>query len=53
MALVTSCIVFVFVSPNVYHSSAKTNVNILCFVANGFGDSYYINKGIMESYLRI
>ena len=29
---------------------ANTEVNILTFVANGFGDSYYINKGIMESY---
>ena len=31
-------------------SSAKPEVNILCFVANGFGDSYYINKNLMESY---
>ncbi|MHA1198410.1 MAG: DJ-1/PfpI family protein [Candidatus Heimdallarchaeaceae archaeon] len=37
-------------SVSVNHIEAQTDVNILCFVANGFGDSYHINKGIMESY---
>ncbi|MBA7526423.1 hypothetical protein ES705_18585 [subsurface metagenome] len=30
--------------------NGQTNVNILCFIEDAFGDSYYINKGIMESY---
>jgi len=29
---------------------AKKEVNILCFIENGFGGSYYINKGFLESY---
>ncbi|NHJ47015.1 MAG: DJ-1/PfpI family protein [Asgard group archaeon] len=30
--------------------SARNNVKILCFIDNGFGESYYINKGFLESY---
>lgn len=30
--------------------NGQTNVNILCFIEDAFGDSYYITKGIMESY---
>jgi putative intracellular protease/amidase len=30
--------------------TARNEVNILCFIENGFGGSYYINKGFLESY---
>ncbi|MHA2357990.1 MAG: DJ-1/PfpI family protein [Candidatus Heimdallarchaeaceae archaeon] len=31
-------------------TEAQSDVNILCFIQNGFGQSYYVNKDIMESY---
>lgn len=33
-----------------YPTYAKNEIKILYFIEDGFGDSYYINKGIMESY---
>ncbi|MCE7742749.1 MAG: DJ-1/PfpI family protein [Candidatus Heimdallarchaeota archaeon] len=41
---------FAFSSSPVNQIHAQTDVNILFFIEDAFGESYYINKGIMESY---
>lgn len=37
-------------SPLIFHVKAIDDVKILCFIDNGFGESYYINKAILENY---
>ncbi len=35
---------------SISNTQAETEINILCLIDDGFGDSYYINKEILENY---